>query len=170
MRADLTRYVPPGVNFRVELKWLGTGLLLSFFYSLIFLINYSNHYGSLFWYNGTEKVLLEGAAMPDFIEILGNSLVGFLILAICMTAVLLYHYAYYYQGSKSIYLMKRLPSRRELWRRCVIFPVLAVAVCLFFAFLLLLIYFEIYIAFTPKACLTPDQWQKAWHVMLGAAL
>jgi hypothetical protein len=58
MRADLTRYVPPGVNFRVELKWLGTGLLLSFFYSLIFLIKYSNH--SVAACTTARKRLLEG--------------------------------------------------------------------------------------------------------------
>ncbi|KPU45624.1 hypothetical protein OXPF_08570 [Oxobacter pfennigii] len=164
------RYVPPGANVRQELKWFAWGGAVSLLYSFGFLIRYLNDYSSLFLWDGSLRVLDISATMPDFIEVLGSSLIGFLILELCMSAVIIYHYAYHYQGSKSIYLMKRLPSRFELHRRCVTLPVLAVTASLCAALMLLLIYFAIYMAFTPKACLTPHQWQKIWSVLLGVAI
>jgi uncharacterized membrane protein YqhA len=92
--------------------------------------------------------------------------VGFLILALCMLALIVYHYAYHYQGSKSIYLMKRLPNRWEMHRRCITLPLLAALICLIAAIAFLLIYFGIYMVFTPKECLTLGQWQKIWSVLL----
>lgn len=170
MKKKLDHYVPLGLNYRAELKWIAYGLVASFLYSLGFLAAYSNRYASLFWRYEPVKRLQAGAVMPDFIEILDNSLIGFVILAICMIAALVYHYAYHYQGSKSIYLMKRLPSRWELWRRLLTLPILAALFCLCTAAVLLLSYYGIYMAFTPKACLTPDQWQKIWRVILGVTL
>lgn len=165
MKIKLDCYVPLGVNYRYELQWIAYGLLASFLYSLGFLISYTNHYKSLFVWVGTEKILQQGAVMPDFIEILGRSLIGYFILALCMIAILVYHYAYHYQGGRSIYLMKRLPSRLELLRRCVTLPILAAALIICMAIVLLLIYYGIYMIFTPKICLTPDQWQKIWSVI-----
>jgi hypothetical protein len=169
MRINLNRYLPPGVNAYQEMKWLMIGSLASILYSFGFLIHYMESYQDLFLYNdhGVEKVLNTNAVMPDFIVVLGSSLTGFLILGLCMAVVIIYHYVYHYLGSKSIYLMKRLPSRLELHKRCFTLPLLAIAICFFTAMILLFIYYAIYIAFTPKACLTPHQWQKLWNALVG---
>lgn len=164
------RHVPPGVNVPQELKWLAWGGAGSLLYSFAFLIRYIDSYQSLFSWTGTSRVLDTAAAMPDFAEVLDGSLAGFLILALGMAAVVAYHYAYHYQGSKSIYLMKRLPSRWELHRRCITLPVLAAASSLCAALLMLLFYFVIYMIFTPEACLAPHQWQKLWSVLLGVTI
>jgi hypothetical protein len=160
-------HVPPGVNLRQELNWLVYGGVAGLLYSLKFLIHYAKNYERLFLRDGMSKVLNTRAVMPDFMEILGSSLGGFLILALCMGAVAIYHYAYHYEGSKSIYLMKRLPNRRELPRRCITLPLLGTLACLCASLFLLFIYFAVYMAFTPPACLTPHQWQKIWSVLLG---
>jgi amino acid transporter len=104
--------------------------------------------------------------MTDFYAILGGALYGFLILALCMPALILYHYAYHYQGSKNIYLMRRLPNRWELHKRCVTLPLLAALICLLSVLVLLCIYLGIYMTATPRECLTPGQWQKIWSVLL----
>lgn len=165
----LERSVPAGLNYRQELQWLAYGGVASLIYSLGFLIRYSHHYQSLFQQVGASRLLDTSAVMPDFVEILGSGLIGFLVLTLCMAALLINHYAYHYQGSKSIYLMQRLPSRWELHRRCITLPLLAVIVCLCVALLLLLVYFAIYLAVTPPACLAPQQWPRIWNAILGVS-
>lgn len=167
---SLVRHVPPGVNLNQELGWFAGGIGVSLLYSLGFLIRYGNEYESLFSWDGLAKVLNTSAVMPDFVQILGGSLNGFLVLALCMAAVAAYHYSYHYQGSKSIYLMRRLPDRWELPRRCLTMPLMGILACLCVALLLLLIYYGVYMAFTPRACLAPYQWQKIWSVLLGVSI
>lgn len=170
LERKLERQVPPGVQVRHELKWFVCGEIASLLYSCGFLFHYWQAYQSLFLRNGLARVLDTSAVMPDFVQVLGGSLVGFLMLALGMTAVVVYHYAYHYQGSKSIYLMQRLPSRWELHRRCITLPLLAVVACLGAALLLLISYFAVYMAFTPRVCLAPQQWQKIWSVLLGVSM
>ncbi len=170
MRLEPADYAPPGVDYQRELKWSAYGLVAAFAYSLSFFIAYSRQYQLLYTWDGVVKILRAGAVMPDFMDILDTSLVGFVILAVCMLAMLGYHYAYHYQGSRSIYLMKRLPNRFELWRRCAALPAAAALCSLLTALLLLFIYFGLYMAITPKQCLAPDQWPKIWNVLLGASL
>ena len=168
-RSTLERSLPVGLDYRQELKWLTYGGVASVLNSLGFLIRYSQHYQSLFLQVGASKVLDTSAIMPDFLQVLGGGLIGFLILALCMAAVIINHYAYHYQGSKSIYLMQRLPNRWELHRRCITLPLLAVIVCLCAALLLLLAYFAVYMTVTPPACLAPGQWQQIWNALLGVS-
>ncbi len=166
----LERHAPPGVNLSSELTWFAFGCIISTVYSLGYLVNYTRCRDRLFLWDGLKKVLDTRAVMPDFVAILGGSLNGFLVLAMCMAVLAVYHYAYHFQGAKSIYLMKRLPNRWEMPRRLVTLPVLGVAACMGISFLLLLGYFVIYMAFTPSACLTPYQWQKIWSAFMGVAL
>ncbi len=167
LEQKLARLVPPGVSIMQELGWFAGGGVAALLYSFGFFIQYVRGYDSLFSWEGTTRVLDTSKMMPDFVQVLGGSLSGFLILALCATAMVAYHYAYHYQGSKSIYLMKRLPSRWELPRRCITLPLLAVLACLGAALILILTYFAIYMVVTPRACLAPDQWQKLWSVLLG---
>ena len=170
MKIDAARYAPPGINYSRELKWIAAALIASVIYSLGFLIFYIENYRDLFWEQDAEKGIIKGAMMPDFIELLNYRLFGFAIIALCMLAVSLYHYLYHYQGSKSIYLMKRLPNRFELWRRCLALPLGAALFSLVTAMILMLIYFGIYLFFTPEICLAPNQWEKIGSVVLGVAL
>ncbi len=169
-KKKLVHYAPPGVNLGQELGWFASGIGASLLYSLGFLFRYSREYQLLFLWDGTAKVLNTSAVMPNFVQVLGGSLDTFLVLALSMAAVAIYHYSYHYQGSKSIYLMRRLPDRWELPRRCLTLPLMGVLACLCVALLLLLIYYAVYMAFTPRACLAPYQWQKIWSVILGVGI
>lgn len=164
MKSKLEQYVPLGIEHRQQMRWIGIGVALSFLYSLGFLFRLSQEYHALFRVIGRKKVLIQGASMPDFVDILGNSLIGFLIVALCMLALLAYYYFYHYQGSKSIYLMKRLPRRWELMKRCVTLPVLSAVAVLLLSAMLLLLYFGIYFLVTPEPCLAPNQWYEFWSV------
>ncbi len=170
MKRKLENMVPPGAELQQELKWIKTGLFISFLFSLIYFINLMNEYQSLFVTVGHKKLLIDGVIMKDFVDILGSSLIGFFIVALGMIAVLVYHFLYHYQGSKSIYLMKRLPDRWELWRRCLSLPVLTAGLSLCTFAVLLIAYFGIYMAVTPESCLLPNQWNKIWDAYFKSGM
>lgn len=162
-RPDLSRYVPLGVDWRSEGK-LFCGLLIgAVLFSLGFFQRMSRHLGDLYWYQYGKHTLIPGAVMADFDVVLGRALLGFAVAAVCMAALGALHYARHWRESKSIYLMRRLPDRWELHRRCLALPVMAVALCLLIALALLLLYFGIYLAATPEQCLRPGQWQNIWR-------
>ena len=166
----LERYAPAGIRLDAELKGIAAGLIISALYSLSALLRYAGCRNDLFEVRRGVRTLRAGAVMPDFSEVLGNALLGFLIVAACMAALLVWHYAYHMQGSKSIYLMRRIPQRWELLRRCAALPGLGALACLAAAAALLLLYYLIYTAATPKECLTPGQWQKLWLAWMGVSL
>lgn len=167
MKLDLSRHAPPGLDPAPEMRVFAVGMALSAIFSLVFFAGrYADQLNRLYWKNGTERTLIPGAVMPDFVEVLGQALIGFLIVAACMAAFAVIHYSYHYQESKSIYTMRRLPRRWELHRRCLTLPVAGLTVSLLAAFLLLVIYYAAYMLMTPDTCLTPDQWRKIWSVIL----
>jgi hypothetical protein len=157
MKRDWERLAPPGIGEEAEIKWILSGMALSLLYSLRFLLAYFSAREALFEWVGRDKLLIPGAMMPDFAQLLDGSLIGFGILMLCMVPLAVYHYAYHFQGSRSVYLMRRLPRRSELHRRCLALPALAALACALAAAALLLAYFGLYRAATPQVCLPPLQ-------------
>ena len=151
-----------GIDYYLEIKWICIGFVLSFIYSLGYFFKLSNSYENLFRIVGTKKLLIDGAVMDNFRTILGESLIGFFIIVFCMIALGIYHYFYHYIDSKSIYLMKRLPKKSDLYKRCFTYPILIVVISLAIALILLILYYNIYLLITPEQCLVPGQWQKIW--------
>lgn len=159
MNHNLLKYIPPGFPIHTEFGvWLG-GMIFSVLYSFSFFASFSETKKIL----SIHQELQQETIMPDFVDILDISLAGFLVMAFCMLIFIFIHHVYYYQGSKSIYLMRRLPTRFELIKRNITLPILAAVSCLLIAFLFLLIYFAYYMLATPKDWLMPDQWQKIWR-------
>jgi hypothetical protein len=159
------RLLPPGIPAGTELKWLWLGLLAAFLVSLSFIPAWGSNRDALYRVVGTDRILITDRIMPDFANILGGSLYGFLVYALCMPALALFHWSYFRRGSMSVYVMKRLPVRGEYLRRCAAVPLIFVLICAACAFLTLCLYYWIYMKFTPQICLAPDQWQKIWRVM-----
>ncbi len=166
MKFDPAKYVPLGIDAKRAFVCAATFLAVSVVYSMGFLFRYLNYYGELFiWQNG-EKILAPDQVMADFNLILDGYLNGFIVTVIFMIGTAAYYYIYHYHGgSKSIYTMRRLPSRMELWKRCLAIPAATILSCALLAFILTLVYFGVYMLFTPDECLAPDQWQKLWNFL-----
>ena len=165
MNRFLERNLPPGYRYKNELA-----LSLAVFISgaLNSILGYFREYSaarrSLYIFMVADSILDESRVMPDFIHILGDRLnILFILAALAFIIPSAIHYAYHHTGSKSIYLMRRLPKRSELHRRCLLIPLIYALVYVFVAAALLLIYYAVYIHRTPQACLTPNQWQKIWR-------
>lgn len=161
-------YVPLGIDPESEIKWVITGIILSALFSLGgFLISYMSDFDALFYWKGGERIVIEGVVMRDFAELIGvypaGFFSGFVLIQICMIGVSIYHYVYHYLGSTSMYVMKRFPSKSELWKRCLAMPILLILVCAAVSFILMLLYFVFYMLVTPDQCLQPLQWHKIWN-------
>ncbi|MBQ8396888.1 MAG: hypothetical protein IJX53_01660 [Clostridia bacterium] len=163
---DLTRYAPLGYSLTLERTLYKFGLLFSGFYSLCFIDRYTRSFNNLRDWENKRYVLREGAVMPDFADLIDTAFIGFALVAAMMLCFIAVHYSYHTQGSRADYLMRRLPDRLELHRRCLTLPILAALGCAVCAFVLLLVYFAIYMLFTPQACLQPEQWYKIWRDFL----
>ena len=173
------------------------GLAASFFYSLTFIPRYLNVRSGLFLWNSKENlwileeqiqefgweadafqivketdemfcVLWPFSSLATFEEILGNCLGGYLILMIGMIFLGIYHYALHYRGSKSIYLMRRLPDQKELHRRCLTFPVAGILISLLLFLCLLAGYYCIYRFCTPSIFF--DQERLKWMTQTACEL
>lgn len=164
MKDKILNYFPVGADTRQELRWMLGGYIVGLgFACLSFLTRFIHARGELYEWQHREQVLIPGAQMKDFVEVLGPSLWGFWVVIFALAALAAFHYLSHWQPSKSIYIMRRLPDKWELHRRCLTAPVLGVMVSLALAFLALVIFYWIYMYATPEVCLPPDQWAKIWR-------
>ena len=146
MKINWERYLPPGMSFRVQGMTLLIGLLVSSAYSLQFFDSYFEQYQLLFSENG---YLNTNAAIDAFVPILGSALNGFYMLAVVMLLFSVWNWMYFYQESRSIYLMKRI-RRKELYIRILTLPVLTSMAVLGLTGIVFLIYRGIYYGLTPE--------------------
>ena len=162
----IIRFSPPGSECKSEIRFYVIGNIISFTVSLMFFVSYVSERSKLYDYDRYLKkyILNESATMTDFNVILSGYLWGFILVAIVMLSFIVFRYSYYRQGSKSIYLMKRLPSRTEIHKRAVPLPVLASISCLVYAFVLRLTYYVLYLILTPNKCLPAGVGEQLWRI------
>ena len=167
MNKRLIRNFPPGYDHTKEIRTVFlTNSILIILMTISFLLSIINERHLLYIRVGPDMILNTSKLMPDFVQILGNRLRFFPSLAmLAFVSAVISHYIYYYGESKSIYLMRRLPNKLELHRRCLLMPLIYALVFLITAIILLLIYYLTYMKLTPEACLSPNQWEKIWRVL-----
>jgi len=107
-----------------------------------------------------EKRIAEGATLPSFSGMMESIMVPFVYLMVIILLLMILHYLYFYHESKSIYLMKRLPKRRELHRRSLALPLMLIGTCVVTVMLLTMIYFGLYHLFVPARCIAPGQLER----------
>ena len=152
----LQNALPPGMNGLKQVKIYLMILSAAIGWSVSYLAKYMTARANLYTYSLTGEVLREGAVIEDFWGLIQkdfHSLDGFLIFYLVMAGTVVYYYLSYYQESKSIYLMRRLPDKWELYRRCITLPLVGIVTGAVIEAGLLLVYYGIYVFFTPKQCL-----------------
>ena len=154
MKIDLNRFVPLGIDGKTEGKWVLTGLAVAGFAAIVIFGNqYTDALSRLYHYGLGRKKLIPDAVMTDFSEIMMGCDVGFSLVCLAMVMLGFYHYHYHSQGSKAIYLMRRLPSRWELHIRCLGLPVAGAVGSMALLGLLTVLFYLIYYFCTPAQCL-----------------
>ena len=153
---NLHQLVPPGVDGKKHADRLYTGLLLSLILSCMgFVFSISLHWNRVQDYTPTTDanyVLFEYDFLSTLLfPLLGVSIFfGFVYVAIAAIILAISYYRSFSQGSEALYLMRRLPDRWELARRCLALPLITIGLCILSILVLTLIFFVIYWAITPE--------------------
>lgn len=112
-------FSPPGVSAKTEAGWTLAALGAAFLWSLGAPVRIKRAWDQV------RDALTYGMKLwePEFSECLGVALYGFWIVAAGLAVLAAWHYASFYQGARSDYLIRRLPNRWELHTRCLAVPV-----------------------------------------------
>lgn len=152
-RSWMEQYVPPGISLAQEIAYWKLAMIGSTLWSMLFLIQYLNSRSALYKTVAGKRVLIEGAMMPSFEDLITGKMEVFYLVIIYCIIIAVYHYFYHYQGSKMMYLMRRLPNKWEVHIRCLSLPVCAAVIAVIEALVLKMLYYAVYILFTPSQCL-----------------
>lgn len=164
-RWKLCDLVPPGTSGELQ------GLLCLLVMICAFLYSVWKYAAALT--HGLETAARSLHRMTDFADLIGaqgdsasfwTPPVFFPLTLVVLAALLLIPCNYYafWRGAKSIYLMRRLPDRWELARRCLAIPLFTVACALLLVVILLPAFYGIYLHLTPEDALRPGQLDKLW--------
>ena len=171
MKKKLRDLVPPWADPSAHLSGLIVGLVLCA------LASYARFQGQLndavvTLYSGAvgESPLLEGAKMKYFAYIIcgndpayswyGLPVFSHFTLLFLVAAILAFvNYSGFRNGSKSYYLMRRLPDKWEYHRRCLALPLAATLAGLVLIPILMGLFYVLYLHATPAQCLQPGQWE-----------
>jgi len=155
IRNRIETYYPPGYAYRQE--WIGACLLLGMgvVLSFRFFSELNDARRMLYSYDDGWRTLAEGAVAEPFAQLTKGYPAFFVPLFLYLAFMAWYHYFYYCygMGTKSIYLMRRLPKRSPLIRSCIQGTLLCMAAAAVSAAALYLLYYLIYLLTIPAECL-----------------
>lgn len=155
----LARLFPAGWPWKTTVEVTLCALMVSWCSAVLcFLIHFDEAKIPLY-ISLSQRTLDRSTPIAPFAMIFGRGLLGFWIVALCLVLLPLFHYLWHWQGSKSIYLMRRLPRRGELWRRCLAGPAVLLALTLLAAVLAVLLCILLYQTLTPAGHLPENPWE-----------
>lgn len=122
---------PPGYDAAREAKLWCAGWALAVFWQAVgYGIRLAGAVESLYEYSKALEryVRLPDAALPSLWELWRHTWWGFALLAYVTLLLAASHYRYYRQGSRMLYLLRRLPDRTLRHRRALAAPLLGLVV------------------------------------------
>ena len=157
MKRDLSRYYPPGCDRE---KWNGMAVLgliaMGFVQVVIYFYRFSMAYDMLNWDVKHTVIISGNVKMAPFSMLTKSCIIPLLLfIAYCILWAVLLR-ASFSQYSSSIYIMKRLPSSRELWIRCVSAPAMFAVIAIAVSAVLILFFRLHYGAKVPGMCIPED--------------
>lgn len=161
-------WAKPGNHLAGCLCSLGTAGFLSFCF---FISQFNMALDMLYAGVPKESPIEAGAQMTYFADLINSHgyvsnffsepvFFPFVLLILGAICLAVYNYSGFQNGSKSSYLMRRLPDKWEYLRRCLALPLATMLLGLVLIPLLTGLFYAIYIHFTPEQTLKPDQWEQ----------
>ena len=147
----LDRFVPPGMNtFRIKIATV-VAIVFSFLFSLGFLASYNQELAEL--KRQMEYPVYSGLTMTPFRDLIAFPMIVFHIAVLTPLLHIPGLYGYFYQESKSVYIMKRLNSPMELHLRCLVLPLLCMLLIAVIGAMMYWLYYLVYVTCTPEILL-----------------
>lgn len=151
----LKRYAPPGMNVPQE---VGTffGLCLGVLaISLAYVLRLVGSINEMYYRTHGKRILFKDAQLPEFGQLIKGSFAGFIVILLFAIACCIYHYRYFSSESKSIYVMKRLSSPKELAIRCAGLPLIGVIAAAIVFTAVFFLYLALYKILPPEGFAHP---------------
>lgn len=154
------RLLPLGANLERANSLLGGCICLGISEHLIFFFRYKSHFDRI-----TESMkgvsIAPGMEMPYFWDMQENTYWGYIVAVLLVIFVQAYwNYSYYNKKTKSVYVMKRLPDKKEYIRTIWGAPLVEAACILGIMILHLLADVFVYIFVTPDIAFHADYMSK----------
>lgn len=168
LERKLSALLPPNMAAERVHDWILWSLIApALVCALAFLCRYREAYDAL-WYSSYSPhagELLGSVLMQPFAVCILWTLIVYPMLAAVALATAAVLYSSYYQGSRSIYLMRRLPDGRSLLRRQIwSVPLRVMGLLLLLGVVLLAATWLVWRFVTPAQCLpTPENIQQAMN-------
>lgn len=155
-RLDLKKLTPPGRETSRMMRSGGFALFAAVMRSFGFFSEYLDARNLLYTPRrpaGGEAVLIPGAVIAPFSRVLQGAFSLFPLFWLIMGLEVISAYRYHIGESRPMYLMRRLPNRWELHRRCWGLPLMCAGAGMALMGILTALYFLVYLVFTPAECL-----------------
>ena len=156
-RKLLEKMLPPNVSAENVRGAAALGLTAGTIVSMIdFFTRYSRAREMLYSTENFQRFLIPYAKIRPYSQMIGATVIVFAVLAVLALASSVVMYASFYQGGRSIYLMRRLPDGRRTLRRYVwSAPLRLMLTAVLWGVGLLALYYLIWRFATPPQCLVP---------------
>lgn len=162
----IRKFFPPGARIEWEIPLYSLMFGFCIGGELSFFILFWNKHAELYDTHAGIRILHPGRLMPTLTSLVSGLLLWFWVLAFGCIGLAILHYASFYRESRSIYVMKRVPSRAELHVRCLTFPVLTIVIALIVSYVLFRICVWYYFRHTPEPCIPDHVIPSFWRVLL----
>lgn len=150
------RFLPIGINLERANTLLGGGIFIGIGEHLIFFFKYITRLNEI---RGSMKGLsiADGVKMPYFWELQEHTCYGYIIAVLMVLFIQAYwNWQYYNKKTKSVYVMRRLPDRKEYRRTIWAAPVIQAVFIVVIMLAHIVIDLCIYVCATPEIALYAD--------------
>ncbi len=155
-KRDISRFYPPGYNYS---DWNSYMVLVLVALAIANLVRYATRFDqafSLIYKDFQHQIFDPNKKMELFGDLIPGNMAAFWILLVYCVLWALSIRSYFTRYSNSIYIMKRLESRRELWIRCTAGPLALALMGLALCLLMTAIFRLHYNAAVPAECMQPQ--------------
>ena len=166
MKKLIQRLSPPGMRLTAEKAIVAVCWSLSTIWAVgTFITNYLFERSFLFHPEGDLEFLRGGIPpIPSFAALTEGASLGFYTTALIISGFTTFRFLYFIQGSKSIYLIRRLPQRTALFKQTAALPLLGIAVTWMIFLVLTGMMIAVYLLATPKSGLPAEPFKDVWEV------
>ncbi len=166
IKVKIKECLPFGMSAEKIMMKIGVIYLIPILFSMQFLVYFQN---AKSYQRDQTKYSQIPIYMPEFSAIVSRTFMLFPVAMLGCLGISILLYRYHFQGSKSIYLMKRLPDSHELWRRVFMVPVGSALLLGASAIVILVFYYWVYMTFSPAGSAIPVEWGD-WLTILGNSI
>lgn len=156
----LHEHAPAGRDLTQDFILYGVGLGFAWLFSVGFWVDLQNTLDEFSRISLTDGQAL---AMPSFAALLGHWMILFPAVAVLCLGFIPSYYLMHYGESRSVYLMRRIPKRWALHRRCITLPLCMAGLTLVLGGLLLAFYYHHYCQMVPAALWQGGQLNLLWE-------